>query len=75
MDSFRMNKKSYLYYFTLLLIISLPGTVKCFDIEDCSSLILWILFILLFLAILGNYNIKKKGYEQINDTIKNSTRL
>ena len=75
MDSLKGAKKSYLYYLSIILIISLPGKVKCFDIESCSSFILWVLFILLFLAILGNYSVKKKGYRQINDTIKNSTKL
>ena len=71
-----LNKKSYLFYLTLILLVSLPGKVKCFDIEKCSSFILYIIFILFFLAILGNYNIKKRGYQQINDgTIKNSTKL
>ena len=69
-------KKSNIFYLILLLLISLPGKVKCFDIEKCSTFILYIIFILFFLAILGNYNIKKKGYQQINDgTIKNSTKL
>ena len=70
------TKKSNIFYLILLLLISLPGKVKCFDIEKCSTFILYIIFILFFLAILGNYNIKKKGYQQINDgTIKNSTKL
>ena len=75
MDFFKISKKSYIYYLTILLIISLPEKVNCLDIESCSSFILWVLFILLFLAILGNYSVKKKGYRQINDTIKNSTKL
>ena len=70
------TKKSNIFYLILLLLISLPGKVKFFDIEKCSTFILYIIFILFFLAILGNYNIKKKGYQQINDgTIKNSTKL
>ena len=75
MDSYKKINKSYLYLITMLLIISLPGKVKCFDIEQCSSFILYLLIILFILALLGNYNIKKKGYQQINDNIKNSTKL
>ena len=71
-----LTKKSNIFYLTLLLLVSLPGKVKCFDIEKCSSFILYLIFILFFLALLGNYNIKRKGYQQINDgTIKNSTKL
>ena len=75
MDSIKRPRQLSLYYLTIILIISLPAKVKCFDIEQCSKFILYLLFILFFLAILGNYNIKKKGYHQINDTIKNSIKL
>ena len=75
MDTFEKRKKLYLYYFTFLLIISLPEKVKCFDIEECSSFIIYLLFILFFLAILGNYSKKKKGYQKIDDSIQNSTKL
>ena len=75
MDSIKKQKYLYLYYLTIILIISLPGKVKCFDIEQCSSFILYLLIILFFLALLGNYNIRKRGYLPINDTIQNSTKL
>ena len=75
MDSFKKRNKAYLYFITMILIISLPGKVKCFDIEKCSSFILYVLFISFFLALLGNYNIKKKGYHQIDGIIQNSTKL
>ena len=75
MDSFIKGKKIYLYYFTILLIISLPGKVNCFDVEKCSSFILYLLFILFFLALLGNYNVKKRGYQKIDGSIQNSTKL
>ncbi len=75
MDSIKKQKYLYLYYLTIILIISLPGKVKCFDIEQCSSFILYLLIILFFLALLGNYNIRKRGYIPINDKIQNSTKL
>ncbi len=75
MDSIKKPKYLYLYYLTIILIISLPGKVKCFDIEQCSSFILYLLIILFFLALLGNYNIRKRGYIPINDKIQNSTKL
>ena len=59
----------------ILIMISFPVQIKCFDIEQCSSLIICVLFILFFLALLGNYSIKRKGYKKINDSIKLSTKL
>ena len=72
----KSKKDSILYnYIKILIIISFPVKIKCFDIEQCSSIILCILFILFFLALLGNYSIKRKGYKKINETIKLSTKL
>ena len=56
-------------------MISFPVKIKCFDIEQCSSFIICVLFILFILALLGNYSIKRKGYKKINDSIKLSTKL
>ena len=77
MDNSNKSKKdSYLLnYIRILIIISFPVKIKCFDIEQCSSFIICVLFILFFLALLGNYSIKRKGYKKINDSIKLSTKL
>ena len=77
MDNSNKSKKdSYLLnYIRILIIISFPVKIKCFDIEQCSSFILCLLFILFFLALLGNYSIKRKGYKKINDQIQLSTKL
>ena len=77
MDNSNKSKKdSYLLnYIRILIIISFPAKIKCFDIEQCSSFIICVLFILFFLALLGNYSIKRKGYKKINDSIKLSTKL
>ena len=64
-----------LNFIKLIILISFPVKIKCFDVEQCSSLILCVFFILFFLALLGNYSIKRKGYKKINDTIKLSTKL
>ena len=64
-----------LNYIRILIMISFPVKIKCFDIEQCSSFIICVLFILFFLALLGNYSIKRKGYKKINDSIKLSTKL
>ena len=64
-----------LNFIKLIILISFPVKIKCFDVEQCSSLILCVFFILFFLDILGNYSIKRKGYKKINDTIKLSTKL
>ena len=74
MDS-QNNQKRFLYYLAILIALSLPGKVYCLDVEQCSSFILYILFVLFFLALLGNYKIKRDGYMQINDKIKSSTKL
>ena len=64
-----------LNYIRILIMISFPVKIKCFDIEQCSSFIICVLFILFILALLGNYSIKRKGYKKINDSIKLSTKL
>ena len=70
-----LNKERIMKYIKILIIISFPVEIKCFDLEQCSSFILCVLFILFFLALLGNYSIKRKGYKKINDTINISTKL
>ena len=75
-NSNKSKKDSYLLnYIRILIIISFPVKIKCFDIEQCSSFIICVLFILFFLALLGNYSIKRKGYKKINDQIQLSTKL
>ena len=69
------DKLSILKYIKLIILISFPVKIKCLDIERCSSFILCLLFILFFLALLGNYSIKRKGYKKINDQIQLSTKL
>ena len=75
MDSLKKPRNLIIYYLTIILFISLPEKVKCFDIEQCSSFLLYLLVILFILALLGNYNKRKRGYIPINDTIQNSTKL
>ena len=77
MDYSNKSKKHIylLNYIIILIIISFPVKIKCFDVEQCSSFIICVLFILFFLALLGNYSIKRKGYKKINDSIKISTKL
>ena len=77
MEYSNKSKKSIylLNYIRILIMISFPVKIKCFDIEQCSSFIICVLFILFFLALLGNYSIKRKGYKKINDSIKLSTKL
>ena len=77
MEYSNKSKKSIylLNYIRILIMISFPVKIKCFDIEQCSSFIICVLFILIFLALLGNYSIKRKGYKKINDSIKLSTKL
>ena len=75
MDSLQNPENLIIYYLTVILFISLPGEVKCFDIEQFSSFILYLLVILFILALLGNYSKRKRGYMPINDTIQNSTKL
>ena len=70
-----LNKERIGKYIKILILISFPLGIKCFDIEQCSSFILGVLFILFFLALLGNYSIKRKGYKKINETITISTKL
>ena len=68
----KLNQKLF-YYINILIIVSFPLKIKCFDKEQCSSFILCIIFISLCL---GNYSLKKKGYKKINnETIKISTKL
>ena len=69
------DKLSTLKYIKLIILISFPVKINCLDIEQCSSFILCLLFILFFLALLGNYSIKRKGYKKINDQIQLSTKL
>ena len=64
-----------LNYMKLIILISFPIKIKCFDKEICSSFILCLLLILFILALLGNYSLKRKGYKKLNDTIKLSTKL
>ena len=71
----KLDKLSILKYIKLIILISFPVKIKCLDIEQCSSFILCLLFILFFLALLGNYSIKRKGYKKINDQIQLSTKL
>ena len=70
-----LDKLSIIKYIKLIILLSFPVKIKCLDIEQCSSFILCLLFILFFLALLGNYSIKRKGYKKINDSIKLSTKL
>ena len=70
-----LNKEKIMKYIQIIILISFPIEIKCFDIEQCSSFILCVLFILFFLALLGNYSIKRKGYKKINDSITISTKL
>ena len=70
-----LDKLSIIKYIKLIILLSFPVKIKCLDIEQCSSFILCILFILFFLALLGNYSIKRKGYKKINDQIQLSTKL
>ena len=64
-----------LNYMKLIILISFPIKIKCFDKEICYSFILCLLLILFILALLGNYSLKRKGYKKLNDTIKLSTKL
>ena len=64
-----------LYYINLIIFLSFPLKIKCFDKEQCSSFILCIIFISFFLACLGNYSLKKKGYKKIKDSIYLSTKI
>ena len=75
MEYLNKSKKDLLNYIRILVMISFPVKIKCFDVEQCSSFIICVLFILFFLALLGNYSIKRKGYKKINDSIKLSTKL
>ncbi len=70
-----LDKLSIIKYIKLIILLSFPVKIKCLDIEQCSSFILCLLFILFFLALLGNYSIKRKGYKKINDQIQLSTKL
>ena len=70
----KMNNLSF-YFFFIMLIFLLPSKVKCFDIEEGSSICLYIIFIVFILALLGQYSIKKKGYNLVNEKIKISTKL
>ena len=70
-----LNKLSILKFIRLIILISFPVKINCLDVEQCSSFILCVLFILFFLALLGNYNIKRKGYKKINEQIQLSTKL
>ena len=70
-----LDKLSIIKYIKLIILLSFPVKIKCLDIEQCSSFILCLLFILFFLALLGNYNIKRKGYKKINEQIQLSTKL
>ena len=70
-----LDKLSIIKYIKLIILLSFPVKIKCLDIEQCSSFILCLLFILFFLALLGNYRIKRKGYKKINDQIQLSTKL
>ena len=71
----QLDKLSILKYIKLIILISFPVKIKCLDIEQCSSFILCLLLILFFLALLGNYSIKRKGYKKINEQIHLSTKL
>ena len=70
-----LDKLSIIKNIKLIILLSFPVKIKCLDIEQCSSFILCLLFILFFLALLGNYSIKRKGYKKINDQIQLSTKL
>ena len=70
-----LNKLSILKFIRLIILIYFPVKINCLDVEQCSSFILCVLFILFFLALLGNYNIKRKGYKKINEQIQLSTKL
>ena len=70
-----LDKLSIIKCIKLIILLSFPVKIKCLDIEQCSSFILCLLFILFFLALLGNYSIKRKGYKKINDQIQLSTKL
>ena len=70
-----LDKLSIIKYIKLIILLSFPVKIKCLDIEQCSSFILCLLFILFFLALLGNYSIKRKGYKKINDQIQLSSKL
>ena len=67
--------KRILNYMKLIILISFPIEIKCFDVEKCSSFILCLLLILFILALLGDYSLKRKGYKQLDDSIKLSTKL
>lgn len=69
------RNKNMILFLMLLVLISLPGEVKCFDIDSVSSFILWIIGILFILALLGYCNRKKNGYEPIEGNIKPSSKL
>ena len=71
----QLDKLSILKYIKLIILISFPVKIKCLDIEQCSSFILCLLFILFFLALLGNYSQKRKGYKKIQEQIHLSTKL
>ena len=70
----KMDSK-LLKYLKLLILISFPVKINCLDIERCSSFVLCLLIIIFFLALIGNYSLKRKGYKKINETINLSTKL
>lgn len=70
-----LSNKSLLFFLLIIVFISLPGKVKCFDSDTVSSFILWVIFILFTLAMIGYWNKRRNGYELIDNSIRNSTKL
>lgn len=70
-----LSNKSLLFFLLIIVFISLPGKVKCFDSDTVSSFILWVIFILFTLAMIGYWNKRRNGYEPIDNSIRNSTKL
>ena len=74
-----ISPKLFIYFITIIIVISLPNEVKCLgfgiDLETFSAIIFWIIIILFILACIGYYSRKKRGYEPLNKSIKSGNKL